>query len=87
MSWAYSHFRRPDRRSWCCQGQGTSYPAARGTTTLKMPADAAERAREEGLTAERSQGREGCEEGEGRPERFGLSFQLALVTSYLLQQG
>jgi len=45
------------------------------------------RAREGGLTAEPLQRQEGCEKGGGKPERFGLSFRLALVTTDLLQQG
>src|SRR5271166_5949683 len=58
-----------------------------GTTTLKMSAVAAGGGREGGLTAKPLQRQEGCDKGGGRPERFGLSFGVALVTTYLLQQG
>jgi hypothetical protein len=62
-------------------------PPRCGTAALRMSTVAAGRAREGGLTAQSLQRQEGCEKGGGKPERFGLSFGVALVTTYLLQQG
>jgi hypothetical protein len=52
-----------------------------------MSAVAAGRAREGGLTAELLQRQDGPEKRGDRPERFGLSFRLALARTDLLQQG
>src|SRR5271157_1900852 len=52
-----------------------------------MSTAAAGRARQEGLTAEPLQRQEGCEVEGFIPERFGLSFEVAVVATHLLEPG
>ncbi len=58
-----------------------------GTATFEDIGAAAERDGQERLTAEPLQRQEGCEEEGFIPESFGLSFQVAVVATHVLEPG